>query len=127
MNAMKSFRALVVFLSVTVAAPLAASAGEVVVAINRFLVTPGQEAEFEARVLRSVAFYRKAEPELTIHLHRSKKDPQVFVLYESWSSLAAYEHHRKVVSPARLKEFGPTPAGMLAKPPEAELFSRVTD
>jgi quinol monooxygenase YgiN len=127
MNAIKSLRTILASSAVALVAAFPASAGEVLVAINRFVVTPGQEAAFEARVLRAMEFYRRGEPELTTHLHRSKKDPQVFVLIESWSNRAAFEHHRAVVSPARLKEFGPTPTGMLMKPADSELFSRLTD
>lgn len=128
MNVTKSIWALVVIAATTLAAPYAESApGEVVVAISRFVVAPGQEVEFEARSLRGVEFYRKAEPDMTIHAHRSKKDAQVFVIYESWPSVAAYERHRTVVKPARLKELGPTPPGMLVKPPESDLFTRVTN
>ncbi len=128
MNVTKSIWALVVIAATTLAAPYAESAqGEVVVAISRFEVAPDQAAEFEARLLRGAEFYRKAEPDMTFHAHRSKKDAHVFVVYESWPSVAAYEHHRTVVRPARLKETGPTPPGMLVKPPQSELFTRLTD
>lgn len=122
-----SFRTIVMSFAVALATPFVASAGEVVAAFSRFVVSPGQEAEFEARLLRTAEFLRKAAPDMTFHAHRSKKDPQVFVVYESWPSLAANEHYRTVVRPARVKEFGPMPTGMLVKPPEAEFFSRLTD
>ena len=45
-----------------------------IILIARFYAAPGREAEVEARFTQLVAFVRKAEPNITYHLHRSQTE-----------------------------------------------------
>jgi quinol monooxygenase YgiN len=73
-----------------------------------------------------VEFLRKAEPKTVFRLHRSSKEPVVFLWYEVYESKAALEHHRDVVLPAMRKEFGPSPDGIFARPAEVELYQDIS-
>jgi quinol monooxygenase YgiN len=108
-------------------APLTRAADEPVTVVSRFYPTPGREDELEARFLKSVAYVRKAEPQvLTYRVHRSVNEPVVFLWYEVYPSQAEFEHHKAVVAAFR-KEFGPLPEGIVTRPPETEVFRALTD
>ena len=109
------------------AAQIASAADESVTIISRIYASPGREAEMEARLLKLVAFVRKAEPNITYRLLRSKKDQTVFSLYEIYPSQAAAEKQFKVTLPGSGKELGPTPEGLSARPFEFEMFRALTD
>ena len=100
----------------------ALAADESVAVMSRFEATPGREAEAESRLLLVVGYVRKAEPNTIYRLHRSTKDPSVFMFYETYLNAAAREIHRTVVIPAFLKEFGAPPQGLFVRPPETEVF-----
>lgn len=109
------------------AAQIAYAADEPVTLIARFYAAPGREADVEARFLKLVAFVRKAEPNTTYRLYRSKTDPSVFLTYEVYPSQAARDEHQNVHIPAFQKESGPAPEGLYARPPEREFFRVLTD
>ncbi len=98
--------------------PHAASAAEQVVVVVTTFPAEGREDELQARSLKQVEFLRKAEPTATFRLHRNSKVPTTFLWYEVYESQAAYDNHLKVVIPNFVKEFGRTPEGLYAKPPE---------
>lgn len=115
--------ALVVGMWMTATACGPARAADVpVVLISRFFVNPGQEAAFEDRVRKAVAFVRKAEPDVIYRLQRSTSNPLQYVFYEVYPSKAAFDRHVKETMPAFGKIAGPRPDGMLARPPENEYF-----
>lgn len=97
-------------------------AGEQVVVVARLYPAPGREAELEARLLRSVKYVKQAEPNITYRLHRSVKEPTVFLYYEVYPSQAAYDQHHTETIPAFRKEAGPQPEGIFSRPPEIEFF-----
>jgi len=99
-----------------------ARADEQVVIVSRFCPTPGREAELEARFLRSVQFVKQAEPNITYRLHRSTKEPTVFLYYEVYPSQAAFDHHRTQTLAAFRKEAGQPPEGIFSRPPEVETY-----
>ena len=81
--------------------PLGVSvADDSVMVIARLYATAGREAELEARLLKSVEFVRKAEPDITYRAYRSKKDPSMFVYYEVYPSQTAFDRHAKETMPA---------------------------
>src|SRR5215831_10092755 len=98
-----------------------ARADEQVVIVSRFCPTPGREAELEARFLRSVQFVKQAEPNITYRLHRSTKEPTVFLYYQVYPSEAARDQHRQIVAAFR-QEFGPPPEGIFSRPSEVETY-----
>ena len=81
---------------------------------------------YQSRWLKLVEFLRKAEPNAVFHLHRTTKEPVVFLWYEVFESQAALDNHLKVVVPAFQKEFGPTPEGILARPSESETYRKIS-
>jgi quinol monooxygenase YgiN len=101
---------------------VASAADESVTVTSRFYAAPGREAEVEARFLKFVEYVRKAEPNITYRLYRSKKDPSVFLFYEVYPSQAASDEHSKVTLPAFRKEYGPPAEGLFARPAETETF-----
>jgi quinol monooxygenase YgiN len=116
-------RSLIVAASLACITVLSAAqqAGPVVVLVKVF-PSAGREDELQAQYLKRLEYLRKAEPEATFRLHRSAKEPNIFLWYEVYPSQAAYESHVKVVMANFRKEFGPTPEGIIAKPSESEPF-----
>ena len=98
--------------------PSAVLAAEQVVVVVRTFPAEGREDELQARSLKQIEFLRKAEPTATFRLHRSAKAPITFLWYEVYESQAAHDNHLKVVVPNFVKEFGRTPDGLYARPPE---------
>ena len=97
-----------------------------IVMVRKNYPTPGREDELQSRWLKLVEFLRKAEPNAVFHLHRTTKEPVVFLWYEVFESQAALDNHLKVVVPAFQKEFGPTPEGILARPSESETYRNIS-
>jgi quinol monooxygenase YgiN len=87
--------------------------------------SPGREKELHDLYLKRLQYLRKAEPDVTFKLHRTAKEPTVFLWYEVYPSQTAYDNHVKVVMANFRKEFGPTPEGILAKPSESESFATI--
>jgi quinol monooxygenase YgiN len=105
----------------------ALAAEDSVTLVARFYAAPGREAEVADRFGRLVAFVRKAEPHITYRLYRSEKDPSVFIFYEVHPSKQARDDHVNVHVPAFLKEAGPPPEGLFAKPSEREFLKVLVD
>lgn len=103
----------------------AKAADETVTVMARLYATPGREAEVEARLLKTLEFVRKAEPNITYRYYRSKKDPTLFVTYEVYPNQAAAGEHMKTVLPAFRKEAGVAPEGLFAKPMEVEILQEM--
>ena len=104
-----------------------ARADEQVVIVARYYPTPGREAELEARLLRSLKYVKQAEPNVSYRLHRSAKDPTVFLFYEVYPSQAARDKHLTETLPALRKEAGPMPEGILSRPPEIETYGSLAE
>jgi len=96
-------------------------ADEQVVVVARFYPAPGREAELETRLLQSVKFVKQAEPRTIYRLHRSTKEPGVFLYYEVYPSQAAFDQHVQTIAAFR-KEVGPPPEGILSRQPEIEFY-----
>ena len=83
------------------ATPATYAADESVTVVARLYASPGREAELEARILKTVEFVRKAEPNIAYRAHRSKKDPSLILFYEVYPSQAAFAGRRTLCSTAR--------------------------
>jgi quinol monooxygenase YgiN len=103
----------------------AARADEQVVIVERLYPAPGREAELEARLLRAVKFVKQAEPNITYRLHRSVKEPTMF-LYHVLPSQAALDRHRQTIAAFR-QEAGQPPEGIYSRPPEIEYFGLLAE
>jgi quinol monooxygenase YgiN len=97
-----------------------ARADEQVIIVGRYYPAPGREAELETRLVRIVKYLKQAEPTVTYRLHRSAKEPTVFMFYEIFRSQAALDHERETV--AALRKRDPPPDGIFGKPPEVETY-----
>ena len=99
-----------------------ARADERVVIVARYYPAPGREADLEARLLRSLKYVKQAEPNVSYRLHRSAKEPTVFLFYEVYPSQAARDQHVTETLTALRREAGPMPEGILSRPPEVEAY-----
>jgi len=111
---------------VTTGVPDAQTVDGSIVMVRKNYPTPGREDELQMRWLKLVEFLRKAEPNAVFQLHRTTKEPVVFLWYEVFESQAALDNHLKVVVPAFQKEIGPTPEEILARPSEAETYRNIS-
>ena len=109
----------------TIGASNAQTTDEQVVVLLKSFPSPGREDELEARYLKQVAFFRKAEPKSVFHLHRGTKEPIIFMWYEVYESQAALDNHLKVVNPAFQREFGPPPEGLTLRRSESEIYREI--
>ena len=103
----------------------AAQQTESIVVLVKVFPAQGRENELHAQYTKRLEYLRKSEPDVSFKLHKSKKEPSIFLWYEVYPSQAAYDNHLKVVMANYRKEFGPTPEGILAKPSESEIYSPV--
>jgi quinol monooxygenase YgiN len=106
-------------------APITFAADESIVVIVKVFPTPGREGELQNRYEKQLAFLRKTEPNASFRLHRSAKEPTVFLWYETYDSQAALENHLKAAMPAFRNEFGPTPEGLIARPSDSETYREI--
>jgi quinol monooxygenase YgiN len=100
---------------------------EQVVIVARVYPTPGREAELEARLLRLVKYVKQVEPNITYRLHRSAKEPTVFLYYEVYRSQAEYNQHSTQTIAAFRKEAGQAPEGIFSRPTEVEAYSLLAE
>src|SRR5882672_10786494 len=87
-----------------------ARADEQLIIVGRYYPAPGREAELETRLVRILKYLKQAEPTVTYRLHRSAKEPTVFMFYEIFPSQAALDHERETV--AALRKRDPPPDGI---------------
>lgn len=98
-----------------------------IIVVVRFFPAEGREDETQARLANLVKFVHKANPGVIFQLHRSAKSPTVFLLYETFPTQAALDNQPKTVLPDFVKEFGPTPQGLLTRPNEVEFYRKLSD
>jgi quinol monooxygenase YgiN len=86
---------------------------------------PGKGNELGVILREQVAAVRKAEPDCLVYrLHRSKKNPDLFLFYEQYRSEAAFDLHRKAPHLAGFRE---RREPLVAGPPEVEFYLSVTE
>ena len=102
-----------------------ARADEPIITVGRLYPAPGREAELEARLVRIVKYLKKAEPTVTYRLHRSAKEPTVFMLYSIFPSQAALDHGRATVADGQKRD--PPPDGIFGKPTEVETYGLLVE
>lgn len=98
---------------------------DVLTVVAKLQAKPGRDHELRAILLEQVEAVRRAEPDCLIYrLHRSAKDPTVFLFYEQYRSDAACDLHRKA---PHLAAFQEQRKELVAKPAEVEIFRACTD
>jgi quinol monooxygenase YgiN len=118
-----SLRMLSAALLLTASSFVSSYAAEPVIVVVKVFPSPGRADELQAQYIKRAEYLRKEEPGATFRVHRSRKNPTTFLWDEVYPSQDAYEHHLKVVLPNFKKEFGQTPAGVLAKPSESNTYT----
>lgn len=96
--------------------PATAANGSIVL-IAQFEISPGREEQFKQRALAFAKMAEQAVPGVVYRLHNRPEQPGQFVFYEFFPSKAALDKVQSEVTAAHRAQFGPTPAGMFAKPP----------
>ncbi len=91
--------------------------------VAKIKILPGKNAEFEAIFTELAAAVRKNEPGNNFYaLHRSKTDPQLYVVLEQYKDMAAIAAHREY---PHFKEGGKKMAACMDGRPEVELLDGV--
>ncbi len=73
--------------------------------VAKIRAAKGKGAALAALLTEQVGVVRKAEPGCLVYrLHRSTKDPEVFLFYEVYEDQAAYDAHRKAPHLAAYRE-----------------------
>ena len=83
---------------------------------------PGKSKEIED-ALREMVLNVKAEDETMIYiLHRSKNDPDKFLMYEKYKNKAAFDHHS---STSYFKAFFDKIENLIAESPSIEMYDEL--
>lgn len=95
-----------------------------VTVVARIYPKAGKEAEVADLLVQMADTVKKNEPDCIIYRpHRLTKEPVVFLFYEQYRSLEAFEFHRTAAhlseSRGRMKE-------LVSKPTEVEFYSALT-
>jgi quinol monooxygenase YgiN len=97
----------------------------VLTVVAKLSAKPGRGDELAAILTEQVAAVLRAETDCLVYrLHRSKKNPDLFLFYEQYRSDAAFDLHRKAPHLAAFRERRDP---LVAGPPEVEFFLSVTD
>lgn len=95
-----------------------------VAVVARIYPKPGREAEVGALLVEMAETVRKHEPDCLVYRpHRSSTEPVVFLFYEQYKSMPAFEFHRTA---AHLADFRAKMKELVAKPTEVEFYSALT-
>jgi quinol monooxygenase YgiN len=97
-----------------------ARADEQVFTVGRYYPAPGREAELEARLVRIAKYLKQKEPTVTYRLHRSAKEPTVFMFYSVFPTQAALDRSRATVADGQKRD--PPPEGIFSRPAEVETY-----
>jgi len=120
--------ALALLAAVVTSAPSPAPAGDdTIVVLVRFHPTPGREEELKTRLVRLRDFVNTHAAGVTYTLYRSRTDPVVFLLHETFPSQAALEDQTRTIFPAFQRQHGPIPEGIVTRPVEPERYRQVPE
>ena len=98
-----------------------------VTVVARLRAAPGKGDALAALLTEQVGVVRNAEPGcLAYRLHRSTRDPDLFVFYETYADAAAFELHRDAPSVVTYRERRQR-EGLAAGPVEIEILQALTD
>ena len=97
----------------------------VLTVVARIYPKAGKEDEVSALLVKMADAVKQAEPDCLIYRpHRAAKDPVIFLFYEQYRSLAAFDFHRTAPHLAGYRE---QLKGLLDKPTEVEIYHSLTD
>ncbi len=97
----------------------------VLTVVAKLSAKPGKGDELATILREQAAAVVKAEPDCLVYrLHRSKKNPDLFLFYEQYRSDAAFDAHRKAPHLAAFRERRDP---LVAGPAEVEFYLAATD
>jgi len=64
------------------------------IVIAKLKAQKGKEAEVEKSLVEMVSKVSKEEGTIAYTLHRSQSDPTVFLFYEKYKDMAAFDYHK---------------------------------
>jgi quinol monooxygenase YgiN len=102
-----------------------ARADERVFTVGRYYPAPGREVELEARLVRIAKYLKQKEPTVTYRLHRSAKEPTVFMFYSIFPTQAALDRSRALVADGQKKD--PPPDGIFSRSAEVETYGLLVE
>src|SRR6476646_2675650 len=102
-----------------------APADEPIITVNRLYPAPGREAELEARLVRIAKYLKQREPTVTYRLHRSAKEPTVFMFYSIFPTQAALDRSRATVADGQKRD--PPPDGIFGRSGEVETYGLLVE
>ncbi|MEO8738803.1 MAG: putative quinol monooxygenase [Casimicrobiaceae bacterium] len=95
--------------------------------VARIRAAKGKDAALAALLTEQIGVVLKAEPGCLVYrLHRSTKDPELFLFYEVFRDEAAFEVHRKAPHLAAFRERREK-EGLTDGPAEVEIYRSITD
>lgn len=107
--------------------PAAPAANGEVVVFSRMHVTPGREAEAEARLVQQMEYVQQALPGITYRYYRGTRTPGLFVTYEVFPDRDTARRVLDEILPEFRQKFGTASEGLLAQPVEIEVVKPVGD
>ncbi len=97
-----------------------------VTVVARIRAAPGKADALAALLTEQVGVVRRAEPGcLAYRLHRSTKDPDLFLFYETYVDDAAFAAHRNAPYLAAYRQRREQ-EGLIAGPAEVEIYRPLT-
>ncbi|MEP7341502.1 MAG: putative quinol monooxygenase [Acidobacteriota bacterium] len=99
-------------------------AQEKVTVIAYIEVKPGTEDAFLTAASAVVAATRAEPPCINYDLHQSDENPNLFVFYENWTSMAGLQEHARS---AHIQTFRNSIADLLAKPTDIKTYKMVSE
>ena len=103
-----------------------AQAQEALIVTAKLHVTPGREAEAEARLVKVTEFVRKTELGVTFRVFHSNSDRTLFSTFEVYPNSQAFSTHFNAVLPAFANEAGLEPEGLYSGPMEVEYWQELS-
>jgi len=99
----------------------------VLTVVAKLRAAKGKGDALAALLTEQAAVVRRAEPGCLVYrAHRSSKDADVFLFYETYADDASFEAHRKAPHLAEFRERRER-EGLIDGPVEVEVFRSLTD
>jgi quinol monooxygenase YgiN len=93
------------------------------IVVARIKVRAGTEAEAEQAFRKQIEYVTREEPGTELYvLHRSRKDPTVFLFYERYADAGAFDRHGKS---AAIQELFRALQPLLEGAPSIELYDEI--
>jgi quinol monooxygenase YgiN len=100
---------------------------EAITVVAKLRAAPNKGDQLAVLLREQTNAVRSKEPECTMYrVHRSTKDPELFILYETYANDAAFDAHRQSPHLAEYRQRRER-EGLVAGPAEVELYRAITD